>query len=184
MGSDARAFLQAVCDLVPREDRDLEARVFGDLTDARLRTAWKGVPGDRSAAVLAARRSASSRQLVAHGRRPRRPGRRVARLTPPSSTCAPTRTSCSTGGRSTSRNCSLTPTASFVATRSCSRELRRDLPHALRDAHGCSFGPGAPRICKCSARASRRVPLSCLTSPPVIVKHCARRVLSTPTVHL
>ena len=30
---------QAVCDLVPREDRDLEAPVFGDLTDARLRTA-------------------------------------------------------------------------------------------------------------------------------------------------
>jgi integrase len=30
---------QAVCELVPREDRDLEATVFGDLTDARLRTA-------------------------------------------------------------------------------------------------------------------------------------------------
>lgn len=30
---------QAVCDLVPREDRDLEQPVFGDLTDARLRTA-------------------------------------------------------------------------------------------------------------------------------------------------
>ena len=73
---------QAVCDLVPREDRDLEARVFGDLRREATNSNRKGVPGDRNAAVLAARRSASSRQLVAHGRRPRRPGRRVARSLP------------------------------------------------------------------------------------------------------
>ena len=74
---------QAVCDLVPREDRDLEARVFGDLTDARLRTAiGRACRATGTAAVLAARRSASSRQLVAHGQRPRHSGRRVARSLP------------------------------------------------------------------------------------------------------
>ncbi len=39
LGPVPERVFQAVCELVPREDRDLEATVFGDLTDARLRTA-------------------------------------------------------------------------------------------------------------------------------------------------
>jgi hypothetical protein len=65
--------------LPPREDRDLEAPLFPDLTDARLRMAITRACNDRDAALLTARAPTSTRLAALQAHRVARGGRGAAR---------------------------------------------------------------------------------------------------------